>query len=379
MTTVFSVYHIDMVKMTPFQLVLIGTILEASCFLFEIPTGIVADNYSRKLSLLIGLAVMGIGIFIEGFFPVFVIVAIAQVVWGIGATFLSGADIAWLNDELEGKNVDKIILKGLQVRQIASFIAICISVFIASYQVNYSIILSGLSFLFFALMILIYMPEKNFKKDIHQNYNPFHQMKNTFVKGVKEIKSSKFLITLIIISLIVGLYSEGFDRLWSFRFWKELEMPLAEKINPIYWFAIFQFGTITLNLSIVEIIKRNLDKRDNKYLLGIQVFINILLSASVFFFAFSGNFYLALASFWSAQSLRNTNSSLQNIILNKNISDSSVRATVLSMSGQTDQLGQIIGGPIIGLIASVYSVPAALIISSILILPAAILYLYLKK
>ena len=34
--------------MAQLQLVLVGTLLETVCFLFEIPTGVVADRYSRR-------------------------------------------------------------------------------------------------------------------------------------------------------------------------------------------------------------------------------------------------------------------------------------------------------------------------------------------
>ena len=44
MSTVLSiVYHLEVVQLDAFQLVLVGTVLETSCFLFEIPTGVVAD------------------------------------------------------------------------------------------------------------------------------------------------------------------------------------------------------------------------------------------------------------------------------------------------------------------------------------------------
>ena len=43
MATVLSmVYHLEVVGLGPFQLVLVGTVLETSCFLFEVPTGVVA-------------------------------------------------------------------------------------------------------------------------------------------------------------------------------------------------------------------------------------------------------------------------------------------------------------------------------------------------
>ena len=52
MSTVLSiVYHLEVVQRDAFQLVLVGTVLEPSCFLFEIPTGVVADLYSRRHQL----------------------------------------------------------------------------------------------------------------------------------------------------------------------------------------------------------------------------------------------------------------------------------------------------------------------------------------
>ncbi len=53
--TVMIVYHIEKVHLSPLQLILVGTTLEVACFIFEIPTGIVADVYSRKLSIVIGI------------------------------------------------------------------------------------------------------------------------------------------------------------------------------------------------------------------------------------------------------------------------------------------------------------------------------------
>ncbi len=63
-TLVFTlnlVYQATVVGLSPFQLVLVGTVLEATCFLFEVPTGIVADLYSRRLSIIIGFVLIGTG------------------------------------------------------------------------------------------------------------------------------------------------------------------------------------------------------------------------------------------------------------------------------------------------------------------------------
>src|SRR5262249_4966750 len=56
---VMSVYLVQELGLSPLQLVLMGTAMEAAVFLFEIPTGVVADAYSRRLSLIVGYVGMG--------------------------------------------------------------------------------------------------------------------------------------------------------------------------------------------------------------------------------------------------------------------------------------------------------------------------------
>src|SRR3982750_2494723 len=51
---VMAVYLVSELHLSPLQLVLMGTAMEGAVFLFEIPTGVVADTYSRRLSLVIG-------------------------------------------------------------------------------------------------------------------------------------------------------------------------------------------------------------------------------------------------------------------------------------------------------------------------------------
>jgi len=105
--TVNEIYRIEVVGFNAMQLVIVGTAVELSCFLFEIPTGILADIKSRKLSVVIGVILIGIGFLIEGLIPNFVVIFICQIIWGIGVTFTSGANEAWIADELGGNGNDK--------------------------------------------------------------------------------------------------------------------------------------------------------------------------------------------------------------------------------------------------------------------------------
>jgi DHA3 family tetracycline resistance protein-like MFS transporter len=112
--TVNQLYFVTTVGMSPLELVLMGTILEASVFLFEIPTGIVADMKSRRISVIIGYLLMGLGFILEGLIPVVIIVGFVQLIWGLGFTFTSGATEAWIADEIGEERAGDAFLRGGQ-------------------------------------------------------------------------------------------------------------------------------------------------------------------------------------------------------------------------------------------------------------------------
>ena len=55
----------------PLQLLLLGTALELSYFVLQLPTGVLADLVSRRLCTLAGLFIVGLALIIEGLSPSF--------------------------------------------------------------------------------------------------------------------------------------------------------------------------------------------------------------------------------------------------------------------------------------------------------------------
>jgi MFS transporter, DHA3 family, tetracycline resistance protein len=80
--TVASVYRIEVVHLDPLRLVLLGTALEVAVFVFEVPTGVFADTFGRRRSVIVGCLLMGSGFALEGAIPEFVAVLAAQAIWG---------------------------------------------------------------------------------------------------------------------------------------------------------------------------------------------------------------------------------------------------------------------------------------------------------
>ena len=69
--TIASVYRIQTVGLNPLQLVLVGTALELAILIFEVPTGVLADTYGRRRSVIVGFLLVGAGFAFEGVLPTF--------------------------------------------------------------------------------------------------------------------------------------------------------------------------------------------------------------------------------------------------------------------------------------------------------------------
>ncbi|HBZ70683.1 MAG TPA: hypothetical protein DEP35_13500 [Deltaproteobacteria bacterium] len=78
--------------------------LEVPLFLLitfaEVPTGAVADRFGRKVSLLIGSALLAVAIAVYGIASSYLLILVSNLAWGLAFTFRSGADTALLYDSL---------------------------------------------------------------------------------------------------------------------------------------------------------------------------------------------------------------------------------------------------------------------------------------
>jgi DHA3 family tetracycline resistance protein-like MFS transporter len=155
--TVSMVYQVERVHLNPLQLILVGTTLETACFIFEIPTGVVADVYSRKLSIIIGTALIGAGFVLEGSVPVFAALLASQVLWGMGYTFISGAVDAWIAEEEKKRKLDSIYMRGAQADQAGSIVGIILGTIAGNLSISLPIILSGAFFIVLAVILVLYI------------------------------------------------------------------------------------------------------------------------------------------------------------------------------------------------------------------------------
>lgn len=376
MTIAFTfnlVYQVEVAHLSPLQLVLVGTCLETTIFLFEIPTGVVADVYSRRLSIIIGALLIGAGITLQGSFPLFYAIALGQVVWGIGYTFTSGAVEAWISDEIGEAAANRAFLRASQVGMVASLAGILISTLLANVRINLPIQAGGLSLFLLGFCLVLWMPETGFEPAPKEERNTWKNMGRTFRSGLAMLQKRPALYTILGIGLFYGLYSEAYDRLWVKMILDNFSFPVLGFLKPESWFGVIEAIGLLLGVAATEIVRRRLDTSSHRSIARLLLTASAGLTASLLVFALSGNLLLALAANWGIGVLRTLIGPVYQAWVNQRL-DPSVRATVLSMSGQVDAIGQVVSGPAMGAVGNLLSVRAAIAAAAFVLSPVLLLY-----
>jgi len=371
--TVYSVFVVLSLGFTPLQLVLLGTILEGTYLLCEVPTGVVADTVSRRLSVVIGLVGSGLAFLILGFAHSFLVAALAQVMWGAFASFQSGADVAWLTDELGEEAARPHYMRGSQIGNVAALAGIVVGIALATIDYRLPIILASLGIVMFGLAMLFVMPEEGFDRKPRTAGEHIHTgMVTTFKEGVRQIRAHHVLLLILGTAALHGASTEGFDRLADFHLLKDIGLPAIGNLDRIVWFGLIDGVALILGIVALATFKRRSHLNGHAHVARILRVIDLVLVAAVVGFGLAGAFWLALLTMWVVAAMRDVREPIFDAWVNQGL-DPSTRATINSMGAQSDAIGQAAGGPALGVIGNA-SVPAALVVSGVLRLPALLLY-----
>ncbi len=373
--TVTAVYFVNTVNLNPLQLVLVGTVMELSIFVFEVPTGVVADTYSRRLSLVIGWLVMGLGLVVVGAWPHFATILAGYAIWGFGYTFTSGAHQAWITDEVGSARVGRVFARGQQLSYAGGLVGVGLSVAVASWNLAAAVILGGVLVAAFGVFSALVMPETGFvRAPAAERAGALREMRTTASRGGRFVRAQPLLLLVLGIALFAGASTESFDRLWQAHLIRDVGLPGIGDLDPVVWFGIFGAVTMLIGLLASEVLVRRFERVGQARLARLLAVFTTAQVGAVVLFALAGNFALAVAGMWLYYLTRSLISPVYLTWLNEQITDSRVRATVISITSQSDAIGQVAGGPAVGAIGRATTLPIALLAGGALLAPALGLY-----
>jgi DHA3 family tetracycline resistance protein-like MFS transporter len=344
--TVATLRRVTVIGLDPLELVLVGTVLEVTVFLAEVPTGALADLRGRKLSLGVGHALIGTGFALESLAGGFAAVLAAQVVWGLGATFVSGAREAWIADEVGEVEAARLYLRGAQAAQAGSLIGIGAAALLGSAELSLAMRASAALLLGGATLLMLGLPERGFTPPPAEARRGLRSFVATLQGGAGALRARPVLVTLLGAAFLLGAASDGLDRLWELHLMSSFGLT-AQGGAPVGRFAALRAAALVAGVAAVALARRRVDPSRPEELRRALLWIHGLLVAALLALAGAPGLLWAAAAWLATAALREAQDPLFTAWLNRRL-DPHHRATLLSLASQSGALGEIAGGPALG-------------------------------
>jgi DHA3 family tetracycline resistance protein-like MFS transporter len=356
-----SVFWIIELDLGPLQLVFMGIVLEVTVLLSETPTGVVADLHSRKRSVLIAQVLMGLSFVWSVASTNYWIILPAQVLVGFGWTFRSGADTAWVTDELKGignfddDDVERLLLRKHRFGIVVAIFSLTFTMIVGTLtSVRWVAAILGVMYVAMSLYFQRNMREDHFKPG-HEDDRGFVE---TLKKGIGVVSGRPRLRVLVVVILLVDFGAEAFDRLGYKHFLDSAEVSDDSLIVLGLLFLVLAFAGLVVNAASSRVLARGH---------GVARLAVVLLAvAAVGGFIASITSIVAVIAFGYLlqDSVREALWPVLEGWANRD-APSDVRATVHSLMGQTTSLGELAGGIALGTVAELVTIPVALTIAAL--------------
>lgn len=355
-----TVFWIVELGLGPLQLVLLGVALETTVLLSETPTGVVADLHSRKRSILIAQVLMGLSFVWSVSSTNYWVIFPAQVLVGFGWTFRSGADTAWVTDELKGvghfddDDVERLLLQKHRFGMIVAVFSLIFTVAIGTLtSVRWVAAILGIVYVAMALYFHHSMREDHFTPGREHDRGFI----DTFRAGLRVVSGRPQLRVLVVVILLVDFGAEAFDRLGYKHFLDSAEVTDDSLIALGILFLVLAFAGLVVNAASSRVLAKGH---------GVARLAVVLLAVAAIggFIASATSIVVVIGLGYLLQdSVREALWPVLEGWANRD-APSEVRATVHSLMGQTTSIGQLAGGLALGAVAELVTIPIALSVAA---------------
>lgn len=372
LTSAFEIiYFVDI----GFSLTQVGFILGSmflANFLFEIPTGAVADVFGRKISTLIGVLLEGIFVTMVFFTTSFSHILALYFLIGLSFTFVSGAEEAWIVDLLRKKKrkdlIDEYFTKSYSFDAAGMFLSGIVGALVVSkFGLSSIWIVAGIATLSAIPFYLI--PKEGYKRKNVNLSEPIKETINQTKKSIRYCRRNKLVLLIIMAGLFANFgYFFGHNLTW---------FPLLESqgLNEAYFGYLFS-GMFLIGI-FSPYISKKIQKKIGKYatyLLLILSFIGLIAFLTWFVNSLVGlmALYILFMSGWDFYG------PIRPIFFQKVI-PSNMRATISSIYSMVRALILFSAPPLVGFIAENIGIKNTIAISTIVLIPAIVLYAKMKE
>lgn len=341
------------------------TIFEAqavnACFyvtltLFEMPTGIVADVFGRKLSFVGSCFVHSLSMFLYFRATSFTGFVVAEVVGAIGITLMSGAFQAWVVDQIKHHGyigeIGRVFAREQQISKSIMMIGALSGGFLGSLDLALPWLFSAVILGVVGVLALLWMEEDYFVRESSSPGEHLRLMCSTSSRAFSFFKKN---------AAVRFVFGIGASQVFAFQAPNMQWQPLFEKafsgtIGLGFLRSLMTLAIIAGALVAIPFLAKVGSERRAIVLSQIGAGVGIVLTV------LWNNLAWMIVIFLAHEIFRGINDPLKDAYLNRHI-PSRERATILSMDSIAHHIGGALGLLVGGLIAWKVSVSAAWIFS----------------
>jgi MFS family permease len=368
----FIVYLLS-IGLNTAQIGILFATMGIASIIFEFPTGLYADNYGRKNSVLIAFGSSALLYIIWFFSKDFYVLWLLSVLLGVASTFLSGAREALMIDNLKLSDDDEkrnsIYTRISVFGNIGYLIGGLLGALLAFYFIKSIWLAAAIIELTSFFLYLFFVKEDKtkhiFKEKAEQGWIKIKKSaKESITHIIKDRPTLLLIIIGIILSLVAGSYSFVFPVL------------LKETIKiPNYYFGFL--GVISGLTGILGAFLGEKITQKKNYHFTISFFVIVLFILYIFF-GLSTLFWFSLIIFTFIELSMSSYSPIFGSFFNKFV-PSPIRASVLSIDSTANGIVGALEDVLIGFLLLHFSPGHLIIYSSVLFLLIPFILLGVKK
>ena len=337
---------------SPIQMAFVFASFMITMNLFEVPSSIIADRFSRKMVVVWAIIVVMASNIVFLFTQAHWAFIFHMILAGIGVALFSGTVEALLYDELKNIKKEDEYQKCLAIYHTAWSLGLSVSLFLSAWLIEfgyYIIVVFSLFSCFVSLVVFIFGAKET--KRIKEIDDP-HSFKEIFLEGGRTLIYNKTVLYLVLISVIFGAINCVFGDVAIIT-----SMELGWEKSTIA--RIFGFNTIWegfITILIVTYFKKTSIQTINSILL-----IVFILACIGMIFAQKWSIFMVFPLWWVDR--------LKNMVLDPKIQDqikSSSRATTTSFVSMCFGLKYTVLMLVLGVIATLHSFAIGFVIISCL-------------
>jgi hypothetical protein len=332
----------------------------------EVPCGVFADIVSRRLCLVVGGVVMGSGMALAGLVISFPLLVVSQCLWDLGWAFSSGADVAWLTDELDRPDsIDRVLVA--QGRWDLTGTALGVVTFGGlawATTLSTAIVVAGAAMVTLGVVMVARWPETRLTRG--EQRHTWREARATLRDGFRLARVDRVIFGVIVATVFVNGGGVAYGRLLDHQL-VAIGMPKHPAL--VVWFAALSL----LGVGMGSLALRALEPRVTATGVVKRIYVRSCAVgvAGLLLFANAPDVVTAVAGSLLVSGFAMPLSRTSGVIWVNRRTPTAVRATVHSLVSQAEQTGEIVFGLTLAGLAAATSATVALTGSAVLLACAA--------